>query len=271
MAQAKAKPQHRLIHAVMVPLDWLEERSGFVGATKYFLFRKVPRDRLVPHARLGDVDGIHRAGRHRRRARLLLQTIAERGLLVDPVHHQRPDAGLARARACTAGARVSSSSCSSCTWGASSLRRLQVPVGFESAPWRDAPRARDARGLHRLPAPVGSDRLLGHRRGHQPGTRRRPSSGPSSPTSLRGGQRSAPTPSRSSTRCTCCSYPAVLILLITLHIYLVIRLGVSSPPWSKEAAGGEREEVITAKRGLLEPRPRGRGRAAGARAAGGLT
>ena len=28
----------------MVPLDWLEEWSGFVGATKYFLFRKVPRD-----------------------------------------------------------------------------------------------------------------------------------------------------------------------------------------------------------------------------------
>ena len=66
--------------------------------------------------------------------------------------------------------------------------------------------------------------------------------------------------------------PGGLILLITLHIYLVIRLGVSSPPWSKEAAGGEREEVITAKRGLLEPRPRGTGtRRRRARAAGGLT
>jgi hypothetical protein len=60
--------------------------------------------------------------------------------------------------------------------------------------------------------------------------------------------------------------PGGLILLITLHIYLVIRLGVSSPPWSKEAAGAEREEVITAKRGLVEPRPRGeRGAAAGTR------
>ena len=28
----------------LYPLDWLEERSGLVGATKYFLFRKVPRD-----------------------------------------------------------------------------------------------------------------------------------------------------------------------------------------------------------------------------------
>src|SRR5262249_23317119 len=29
---------------VMYPLDWLEERSGLVGAIKYFLFRKVPGD-----------------------------------------------------------------------------------------------------------------------------------------------------------------------------------------------------------------------------------
>ncbi len=28
----------------LYPLDWLEERSGLVGGVKYFLFRKVPRD-----------------------------------------------------------------------------------------------------------------------------------------------------------------------------------------------------------------------------------
>jgi quinol-cytochrome oxidoreductase complex cytochrome b subunit len=31
--------------------------------------------------------------------------------------------------------------------------------------------------------------------------------------------------------------PGAIIALITLHLYLVIRLGVTSPPWSKEAAG----------------------------------
>jgi quinol-cytochrome oxidoreductase complex cytochrome b subunit len=31
-------------HVALYPLDWLEERSGLVGAVKYFLFRKVPRD-----------------------------------------------------------------------------------------------------------------------------------------------------------------------------------------------------------------------------------
>ena len=50
--------------------------------------------------------------------------------------------------------------------------------------------------------------------------------------------------------------PGALIALITLHMYLVTRLGVTSPPWSKEAAGREREEVETRKRGMVEPRPR---------------
>ena len=40
--------------------------------------------------------------------------------------------------------------------------------------------------------------------------------------------------------------------------HLVTRLGVTSPPWSKEAAGRERVEVETRKRGLVEPRPRKR-------------
>jgi quinol-cytochrome oxidoreductase complex cytochrome b subunit len=31
--------------------------------------------------------------------------------------------------------------------------------------------------------------------------------------------------------------PGGLIALITLHLYLVVRLGVTSPPWSKDAAG----------------------------------
>jgi menaquinol-cytochrome c reductase cytochrome b subunit len=37
--------------------------------------------------------------------------------------------------------------------------------------------------------------------------------------------------------------PGALIALIGIHIYLVTRLGVSSPPWSKEAAGRERKPV----------------------------
>jgi quinol-cytochrome oxidoreductase complex cytochrome b subunit len=40
MATTKKTTQEKILY----PLDWLEERSGLVGATKYFLFRKVPAD-----------------------------------------------------------------------------------------------------------------------------------------------------------------------------------------------------------------------------------
>ena len=51
----------------MYPVDWLEERSGLVGAIRYFLFRKVPADtELVPDARLGDADRVPDPGADRR-------------------------------------------------------------------------------------------------------------------------------------------------------------------------------------------------------------
>jgi quinol-cytochrome oxidoreductase complex cytochrome b subunit len=40
--------------------------------------------------------------------------------------------------------------------------------------------------------------------------------------------------------------PGALIALIGVHIYLVTRLGVSSPPWSKEAAGRDKPDTVPA-------------------------
>jgi quinol-cytochrome oxidoreductase complex cytochrome b subunit len=40
--------------------------------------------------------------------------------------------------------------------------------------------------------------------------------------------------------------PGALIALIFVHIYLVTRLGVASPPWSREGAGRERDTVAPA-------------------------
>src|SRR4051794_1923221 len=54
--------------------------------------------------------------------------------------------------------------------------------------------------------------------------------------------------------------PGALIGLITLHLYLVVRLGVSSPPWSPEAAGRERPEPEpepNGRTGLVQPAARG--------------
>ena len=55
--------------------------------------------------------------------------------------------------------------------------------------------------------------------------------------------------------------PGAIFALIGLHLYLVIRLGVTSPPWSKTAAGApwleDEEPEQPARKGLVEPAPRG--------------
>ncbi len=53
--------------------------------------------------------------------------------------------------------------------------------------------------------------------------------------------------------------PGAIIALITLHLYLVIRLGVTSPPWSKDAAGEEPAEAepVPLRAGLTRPVPHG--------------
>jgi hypothetical protein len=57
--------------------------------------------------------------------------------------------------------------------------------------------------------------------------------------------------------------PGAIIALIVLHLYLVIRLGVTSPPWSKDAAGtGTRvraPEPAPARVGLTRPASRNGG------------
>ena len=54
--------------------------------------------------------------------------------------------------------------------------------------------------------------------------------------------------------------PGGLFALIGLHLYLVIRLGVTSPPWSKEAAGTgsmvKAPEPAAARSGLTRPASR---------------
>jgi menaquinol-cytochrome c reductase cytochrome b subunit len=41
---AKSRRQQLIDTAVLAPLDWIDERTAFVRGTKWFLFRNVPRD-----------------------------------------------------------------------------------------------------------------------------------------------------------------------------------------------------------------------------------
>ena len=55
--------------------------------------------------------------------------------------------------------------------------------------------------------------------------------------------------------------PGAIGALIGLHLYLVIRLGVTSPPWSQEAAGTGSivKRVRRGRSGMTRPGSRGKG------------
>jgi quinol-cytochrome oxidoreductase complex cytochrome b subunit len=56
--------------------------------------------------------------------------------------------------------------------------------------------------------------------------------------------------------------PGAIIGLILLHLYLVVRRGVTSPPWSKEEAGADRVDGYSSRplpQGLTRPVARGNG------------
>ena len=54
--------------------------------------------------------------------------------------------------------------------------------------------------------------------------------------------------------------PLAIAGLILLHLYLVIRLGVSNPPWGKDPEALDEEEEGPARQGLVQPAPRGNGK-----------
>ena len=125
------------------------------------------RDELVPHARLGDADRLHRPAHHGRDPRDVLQAGSGDRLPVDPAHHERPHARLARPRHAPLGRERLHHPALPPHGPRVPVRRVQVPARAELADRRQHPPARDARGLQRLPAPVGSDGVLGDGRRHQ--------------------------------------------------------------------------------------------------------
>ncbi|MET1008600.1 MAG: cytochrome b N-terminal domain-containing protein [Gaiellaceae bacterium] len=259
MAAAKPKAHHRLLNLVMIPLDWLEERSGLVGATKYFLFRKVPRD----------TNWFHTLGSATLTA-FIVQLVT--GVVLAFYYKPSPDEAYASIQYITNELTLGWLVRGMHRWGASvfiillflhmgrvflfgaykyprelnwllgvGLLVLAMLEGFTGylLPWDQTAYWATVVGIN-LNATA-------------------PFLGPFISDFLRGGQDIGTETLSRFYSMHMLLLPGGLIGLIVLHLYLVIRLGVTSPPWSKEAAGDEREEVITAKRGLLEPRPRGDG------------
>ena len=245
----------------MYPIDWLEERSGLVGGLKYFLFRKVP----------GDTGWWHTLGSATLTA-FLVQLVT--GVIL--AMYYKPDPADAHSSIdhitndLTLGWLVRGMH----RWGASVfiiLMFMHMGRVFLFGAYK-YPRELNwivgvlllATGLfegltgYLLPfdqtaywATVVAVNINGTA----------PFVGPFLASLLRGGAEIGPDTLSRFYSLHMLLIPGALMGLIGLHLYLVIRLGVSSPPWSKDAAElPDPEPAAAVALGAHPARPAGDGR-----------
>jgi menaquinol-cytochrome c reductase cytochrome b subunit len=259
MATRKLTRSQQLQQTIMYPVDWLEERSGLVGGLKYFLFRKVP----------GDINWFQTLGSATLTA-FLVQALT--GVILAMYYHPDPDTAYSSIQHITndlwAGWLVRGMH----RWGASVfiiLMFMHMGRVFLFGAYK-YPRELNwiigvlllAMGLmegltgYLLPfdqtsywATVVAVNINGTA----------PFLGPFLAQFLNGGTSIGPDTLSRFYSIHMLLVPGAIMALIGLHLYLVVRLGVTSPPWSKEAAGtGSMDgKVATGRAGLTQPRPRG--------------
>jgi quinol-cytochrome oxidoreductase complex cytochrome b subunit len=268
MANSKSSRGDRVVQVALYPLEWLEERSGLVGGIRYFLFRKVP----------GDTNWFHTLGSATLTA-FIVQAVT--GVIL--AMYYKPSAAIDP----RTGKPIAYESIQNITndvtlgwlvrgmhrWGASvfiilmffhmarvflfgaykyprelnwlvgvMLLAIGMLEGFTGylLPWDQTAYWATVVGIN----------LNGTA----------PFLGPFIASILRGGAEIGPDTLSRFYSLHMLVIPGAIFALIGLHLYLVVRLGVSSPPWSKEAAGApviEEPAPTGARAGLVQPRPRG--------------
>ena len=246
---------------VLYPLDWLEERSGLVGAVKYFLFRKVP----------GDTGWAHTLGSATLTA-FLVQAVT--GVILAMYYKPSTNEAYSSIQHITNDVDFGWLVRGMHRWGASVFIIL---LFFHAARVFIFGSYKYPRELNWI---VGVILLiLGMLEGftgyllpwdqtaywatvvgiNLNGTA--PFLGPFLADFLKGGGEIGTETLARFYSLHMLLIPGLIFALIGLHLYLVIRLGVTSPPWSKEAAGGEEPEDAPTdlRTGLTRPAARGAG------------
>ncbi|MEP6892791.1 MAG: cytochrome b N-terminal domain-containing protein [Gaiellaceae bacterium] len=249
----KSARRRQLEAAALYPLDWLEERTGLVGGVKYFLFRNVPRDtnwmQTLGAATLTaflvqTVTGVFLAMYYKpdpQNAYSSIQHITHEvtlGWLVRGMHKWGASVFIIlmffhMARVFLFGAYKYPRELN---WIVGSLLLvLGMLEGFTGylLPWDQTAYWATAVGIN-LNATA-------------------PFLGPFLADFLQGGSQIGPDTIARFYSMHMLLIPGGLIGLILLHLYLVVRLGVTSPPWSPEAAGRKRpeEKPEGAREGLI--------------------
>jgi menaquinol-cytochrome c reductase cytochrome b subunit len=257
----KSARRQRMEAAINYPLEWLEERSGLVGGIRYFLFRKVP----------GDVNWMQTLGSATLTA-FLVQALT--GVILAMYYKPEPKTAYASIQHITNDVTLGWLVRGMHRWGASvfiilmffhmgrvflfgaykyprelnwiigvMLLAIGMLEGFTGylLPWDQTAYWATIVGINLN----GTAPILG----------------PFLASFLRGGAEIGPETLSRFYSMHMLLIPGAIFALIGLHLYLVVRLGVTSPPWSKEAAGTELvdEHVTTngARAGLTRPAARG--------------
>src|SRR5262245_2619527 len=256
----KSTRRRKMEAAALLPLDWLEERSGLVGGVKYFLFRHVPRD----------VNWMQTLGSAALTA-FIVQAVT--GVVLAMYYKPDPNSAYESIQKITHDVTLGWLVRGMHKWGASVFIILMFLHMFRVFLFGAYKYPRELNWI------VGVLLLvLGMLEGFTGyllpwdqtaywatvvgininGTG--PIVGPFLSQVLRGGAEIGPDTLSRFYSIHMLIIPGAIIGLILLHLYLVVRLGVTSPPWSKEAAGAgwiEEEEPEPARAGLVQPGPRG--------------
>jgi len=259
---AKTARRKQLEAAALYPLDWVEERSGLVGYTKWFLFRKVPHD--ISWAQTLGAAAL---------TAFIVQVLT--GVILAMYYKPDPASAYPSVVNITENLTLGWLVRGMHKWGASVFiillffhmartflfgaykypRELNWIIGVlllvsgmlegftgYLLPWDQTAYWATVVGIN-LNATA-------------------PFVGPFLAQFLQGGLNIGPDTLPKFYSLHMLLIPGLIFALIGLHLYLVIRLGVSSPPWSREEAGGdwaEREQATNGRTGLTRPGPRGNG------------
>jgi menaquinol-cytochrome c reductase cytochrome b subunit len=255
---AKKSRKEEMLRVAQYPLDWLEERSGLIGGLKYFLFRKVPRDSGWWHT-LGSAT----------LTAFLVQLGT--GVILAMYYKPNPDDAYESVQHITNDVTLGWLVRGMHRWGASVFiiliffhmarvflfgaykypRELNWIVGVLIVPLA----LLEGFSGYLLPydqtaywATVVGININGTA----------PILGPYLASFLRSGSEIGGDTLSRFYSIHMLLLPGAILGLIGLHLYLVVRLGVSSPPWSDEAAGLDRDEAPAAPgSGLVNPGARG--------------
>ena len=262
MATRRLTRSEQLQQTIMYPVDWLEERSGLVGGVRYFLFRKIP----------GDSNWMQTLGSATLTA-FLVQAVT--GVILAMYYQPTPTEAYPSIQNITDHVTLGWLVRGMHRWGASVfiiLMFLHMGRVFLFGAYKYPRELNWIIGVlllvmgmtegftgYLLPwdqtaywATVVGINLNGTA----------PFLGPWLAQFLRSGQEIGGDTLTRFYSMHMLLIPGAIFALIGLHLYLVIRLGVTSPPWSKEEAGGDRAETnghAALRPGLTRPVARGTG------------